>query len=86
MPHTLDAVVYDPATGIVQMLVMPDDDSDLDDPAFNPPGMVQVRVPVTASGLTYDPSIAPANAVTALVSAAQALTPGIVLVTDTTGA
>lgn len=42
--HTQDAVVYDPATGYVQQVIIPTDDSELNDPAFNPPGMVQVRV------------------------------------------
>jgi hypothetical protein len=46
MAHTVDAVVYDPATGYLQMIVIPDDDRQLSDPAFNPPGMTQLRVPL----------------------------------------
>lgn len=42
--HTQDAVVYNPATGEVVMVVLPADDTTLDDPAFNPPGLTQVRV------------------------------------------
>lgn len=42
--HTLDAVIYDPGTRVVQMVVIPDDDRELDDLAFNPKGMVQARV------------------------------------------
>lgn len=42
--HTQDGVVYDPATGEVVMVIMPADDSVLADPAFNPPGLTQVRV------------------------------------------
>ena len=45
MAHTVDAIVYDPSTMIIQMIVMPDDDSELADPAFNPPGMTQLQVP-----------------------------------------
>jgi hypothetical protein len=47
MAHTQDAVIVD-ATGIVHMVVIPDDDSELDDPAFNAPGMSQLRVPMQA--------------------------------------
>ena len=32
--HTLDAVVYDPGTNIVRMVVVPTDDAELSDPAF----------------------------------------------------
>jgi hypothetical protein len=34
MAHTEDAVVYDPTTGYVLMVVCPDDDSELDAEAF----------------------------------------------------
>jgi hypothetical protein len=43
MAHTQDAVVVD-ATGVVHMVVIPDDDSQLADPAFNPPGHTHLRV------------------------------------------
>ena len=49
MAHTVDAVVYDPTTGYLQMIVIPTNDSELDDPSFNPPGMVQLRVPLLAA-------------------------------------
>ena len=45
MAHTQDAIVYDPATNYLQMIIIPDDDAQLADPAFNPPGMLQLRVP-----------------------------------------
>jgi hypothetical protein len=67
--HTQDAVVYDPATGYVQQIVIPTDDSELNDPAFNPPGMVQVRVPHQT---TPGPAVA---AVPSIVSQAQAAKP-----------
>jgi len=44
MPHTRDAIVYDPNTLIMQMIIIPDDDDELRDPAFNPPGMAQLHV------------------------------------------
>lgn len=44
MAHTKDAVVYDPITGIIQMVIIPDDDAQLADPAYNPPGMRQLRL------------------------------------------
>lgn len=44
MAHTVDAIVHD-GTGILWMIVIPEDDSELDDPSFNPPGGVQLRVP-----------------------------------------
>jgi hypothetical protein len=44
MGHTVDAVIHD-GTGILWMIVIPDDDRQLDDPSFNPPGGVQIRVP-----------------------------------------
>jgi hypothetical protein len=44
MAHTVDAVVHD-GNGVLWMIVIPDDDSQLDDPSFNPPGGVQIRVP-----------------------------------------
>ncbi len=67
--HTQDAVVYDPATGYVQQIIIPTDDSELSDPAFNPPGMVQVRVPHQA---IVGPALA---AVPRIVSQAQAAKP-----------
>jgi len=45
MAHTQDAVIYDPLTGNVAMIVIPDDDTQLGDPAFNPKGLTQLRVP-----------------------------------------
>ena len=48
MAHTQDAVVYDPATGLVIMAVIPDDDSQLAQAAFNPPGTQQALVPHVA--------------------------------------
>lgn len=44
MAHTHDAVIHD-GNGVLCMIVIPDDDSQLGDAAFNPPGWVQVRVP-----------------------------------------
>lgn len=43
MAHTQDAVVVD-GDGIVHMVVIPDDDSQLSDPAFNPPGHTHLRI------------------------------------------
>ena len=37
------AVIYN-ASGKIVMIVHPDTDSQLDDPAFNPPGCTQVRI------------------------------------------
>lgn len=86
MAHTLNALVYDPATGIVQMAVIPDDDSQLSDPAFNPPGMVHVRVPVRQAEVGGKDGVlgpvAAGDVVSTLVAAVQALTPGLVLVTN----
>lgn len=44
MAHTLNAVICDD-DGIVHMIVVPDDDRQLEDAAFNPDGFVQLRVP-----------------------------------------
>ncbi len=41
--HTQDAVVYDPNTMVIQMAIVPDDDTQLDQAAFNPPSMIQMR-------------------------------------------
>jgi hypothetical protein len=43
-------VIYDPATSLVVMVVVPDQndprgDKQLNDPAFNPPGLIQARIP-----------------------------------------
>lgn len=46
MALTSCAVIFDPITKIVQMIVVPDDDSQLTDPAFNPPGLTQQLVPI----------------------------------------
>jgi hypothetical protein len=62
--HTQDAVIYDPNTKVVIAVVVPDDDKQLNDPAFNPPGMVQVRV-------THIPSTDPVTTATAQVPALQ---------------
>jgi hypothetical protein len=43
MAHTEDAVIVD-ATGVVHMIVIPDDDSQLSDPAFNPAGHTHLRI------------------------------------------
>ena len=43
MPASLAALVYGP-NGELQMLVMPDFDSQLDDPSYNQPGTTQVRI------------------------------------------
>lgn len=43
--HINDAVIYDEDTKIVLMVVVPDDDNELDDPAYNLKGSVQIRVP-----------------------------------------
>lgn len=45
MAHTLDAVIYDPNSLIVYMVIIPDDDRELTDPSFNPPGLTQIKVP-----------------------------------------
>lgn len=42
--HTQDAVIYDTASGVVRMVVVPSDDSELTDPAMTPPGTAMVRV------------------------------------------
>lgn len=39
------ALVYDTATKNLIMLVVPDNDAQLSDPAFNPPGSGQVIIP-----------------------------------------
>lgn len=44
MAHTVDAVIYDPDALLLVMQVIPDDDAELDDPSFNPLGLIQVRV------------------------------------------
>lgn len=44
MAHTYDAIIHD-GNGILCMIVIPDDDKQLGDPSFNPPGWVQLRVP-----------------------------------------
>lgn len=50
MAQTQFAFVYDPAqldennNPILTLVVFPDDDSELADPAFNPPGQVQVQL------------------------------------------
>ena len=44
MAHTQNAVVVT-EDGIVHMIVIPDDDSQLSDPAFNPAGHTHLRVP-----------------------------------------
>lgn len=44
MAHTLDACCYD-ADGNIGLIVIPTDDSQLDDPAYNLLGMTQLRVP-----------------------------------------
>jgi len=68
--HTQDAVIYDPVTGVVQMVVYPADDAELADPAFNPPAAVQQRVPhdVDARNPT-------ATSVAATIAEAQARAP-----------
>ncbi len=38
------AIIYD-QSGEIAMIVHPDFESQLDDPAFNPPGSIQIRVP-----------------------------------------
>lgn len=40
------AVIYDPGTGLPVMIVCPDSDKELDDPAYNPKGLTQARIPV----------------------------------------
>lgn len=67
MAHTKDAVVIDALTGLVMMLVVPDDDAQLDYPSYNPIGSLQIRVP-------HQPGVlGSAIAVESLVSAAQAI-------------
>lgn len=43
--HTKDAVVYDSKTKIVLMVVVPTDDKELNDSAYNLKGTVQIQVP-----------------------------------------
>lgn len=43
-PHTQDLVVADSKTGNVVMVVIPDCDSQLRDPAWNVPGTIQVKI------------------------------------------
>lgn len=43
MAHTQDMLVCD-ASGNVFMIVIPDDDAQLKDPAFNPAGFIAVKV------------------------------------------
>ena len=69
MAHTVDAIVYDPTTNYLQMIVIPDDDSQLNDPAFNPPNMVQLRVPL----LSATAVLGPTDATSAAIKAAQTL-------------
>ena len=59
MAHTLNAVICD-ETGIVHMIVVPDDDGQLDDQAFNPDGLMQLRVPVDGDPLTLAQQLNPA--------------------------
>lgn len=44
--QTKVAAVYNPSTLVLQMVIIPTSDSELSDPAFNPPGMTQVQVPI----------------------------------------
>lgn len=44
MAHTEDAVIVN-AAGEVQMIVIPDDNSQLGDPAYNPAGLTHLRIP-----------------------------------------
>ncbi len=46
MAATNAVVVVDNATGIPIMVVVPDYDSQLSDPAFNPPNSTQILVPI----------------------------------------
>lgn len=48
MALTQVAFVFDPNTKILAMIVLPDDDSQLNDPAFNPPGLTQQRVSISS--------------------------------------
>jgi hypothetical protein len=50
MAHTTDAVIYDLATMIVQMIVIPEDDAQLADPSFNPAGMSVLLFPHVPNG------------------------------------
>lgn len=43
MAHTQDAILYD-QSGHLCMIVIPDDDAQLDDPAFNNPDWTHLRV------------------------------------------
>lgn len=44
MAHTQDAVIYDD-NGVICMIVIPDDDAELNDLAYNPPNWTHLRVP-----------------------------------------
>lgn len=46
LAQTVGAIVYDGTSGQVRMVVVPDTDKELDDPAFSPVGAVQQRVPI----------------------------------------
>lgn len=39
-------IVYDAVTGAQVMVIVPDHDWELDDPAYAPPGTKQMRVPI----------------------------------------
>lgn len=90
MAHTKDAIIYDPNNGCVLMVVIPEDDRQLDDPSFNPLGMVHVRVPIDM-GHKADAPLSKSvisDAVSRLGAAVEVMTPGLVLVinrSDQTG-
>jgi hypothetical protein len=69
MAHTVDAVVYGPG-GILWMIVIPDDDSQLDFASYNPPGGVQLRMPLL-SAIAAGPT--PMDMTTAAIARARAL-------------
>lgn len=75
--HTTDAVIYDPATGQVVMVVTPRDDAALDELAFNPPGLQQRRVPHVAPAITGEPTFDDAVAAQAVVDAVRAIDPSV---------
>lgn len=80
MAHTQDAIVYGPG-GILWMIVIPTDDSELDDPAFNPPGATQLRVPLLGTAQAGD---ATTKAIAA--AAAKGVTVQLMPAIATTGA
>lgn len=61
------AVVYDAATGTSIMVVVPDRDEELNDPAYMPKGAAQVRIPLEQFNKLGSDTISRADAAKALI-------------------